>query len=71
MARPHRDHADLRADAAAWAVIDELPGQPAITVAVDQPVDIGVLIPLSESKRNRAWEATGLLDLLAELEAGQ
>lgn len=82
-----RDHADLRADAAAWAVIDELPGHPVITVpmatavtrrsksstavAVDQLVDAGILLPLSESKRNRAWEASGLLDLLAELEAGQ
>ena len=82
-----RDHADLRADAAAWAVIDELPGHPVITVpvatavtgrsksstavAVDQLVDAGILLPLSESKRNRAWEVRGLLDLLAELEAGQ
>jgi Fic family protein len=82
-----RDHADLRADAAAWAVIDELPGHPVITVpvatavtgrsksstavAVDQLVDAGILHPLSESKRNRAWEAAGLLDLLAELEAGR
>jgi Fic family protein len=81
-----RDHADLRADAAAWAVIDELPGHPVITVpvatavtgrskssttvAVDQLVDAAILHPLSESKRNRAWEAAGLLDLLAELEAG-
>lgn len=40
------------------------------TVAVDQLVDAGILHPLSESKRNRAWEAAGLLDLLAELEAG-
>ncbi len=82
-----RDCADLRTDAAAWAVIDELPGHPVITVpvatavtgrsksstavAVDQLVDAGILIPLSTSKRNRAWEAAGLLDLLAELEAGQ
>ncbi|HVE45943.1 MAG TPA: Fic family protein [Acidimicrobiales bacterium] len=82
-----RDHADLRADAAAWAVIDELPGHPVVTVpmatavtgrsksstavAVDQLVEAGILLPLSESKRNRAWEVSGLLDLLAELEAGQ
>lgn len=82
-----RDHADLRADAAAWAVIGELPAHPVITVpvatavtgrsksstavAIDQLVDAGVLIPLSESKRNRAWEVAGLLDLLAELEAGE
>lgn len=81
-----RDHADLRADNAAWAVIDELPGHPVITVpvatavtgrsksstavAVDQLIDAGILLPLSESRRNRAWEAAGLLDMLAELEAG-
>jgi Fic family protein len=81
-----RDHADLRADAAAWAVIEELPGHPVNTgpvatavtgrsksstaVAVAHLVDTGILLPLSESKRNRAWEANGLLDLLAELEAG-
>jgi Fic family protein len=82
-----RDHLSLRSDAAAWAVIDILPGHPVITVpvavtstgrskssttvAVDQLVDAGVLTPLSESKRNRAWEANGLLDLLTELEAGR
>lgn len=82
-----REHGDLRADAAAWAVIDELPGHPVITVpvatavtgrsksstavAVDQLAAAGILLPLSESKRNRAWEASGLLDLLAELEAGR
>lgn len=81
-----RRQANLRADATAWAVIDELPGLPVITVpvatavtgrskssttvAVDQLVEAGVLDPLSESRRNRAWEAVGLLDLLAELEAG-
>ncbi|MEQ9323526.1 MAG: hypothetical protein RIF41_30465, partial [Polyangiaceae bacterium] len=64
-----REHTDLRADAAAWAVIDDLPGHPVITVpvatavtgrsksstavAVDTLVDAGVLLPLSESKRNR------------------
>lgn len=77
-------HAALRSDAAAWAVIDELPGHPVIThsvataatrrsksstaVALDQLVAAGILIPLSDSKRNRAWEADGLLDLLAALE---
>ena len=82
-----RHHTDLRADAAAWAVIDALPGHPVVTVpvatavtgrsksstavAVDQLVDGGILLPISESKRNRAWEAAGLLDLLAELEAGR
>jgi GTP-sensing pleiotropic transcriptional regulator CodY len=30
----------------------------------------GVLTRASQGKRNRTWEATGLLDLLADLEAG-
>lgn len=82
-----RERRGLRSDAAAWAVIDVLPAHPVITVpvavtatgrskssttvAVDHLVDAGVLRPLSESKRNRAWEATGLLDLLSGLEAGR
>jgi Fic family protein len=76
-----------RADAAAWAVIDALPAHPVITAptavaatgrakssvhqAVEQLADCGVLEPLSASKRNRSWEAVGLLDLLEELEAGR
>jgi hypothetical protein len=82
-----REQLGLRADAAAWAVIDVLPAHPVITVAVavtaagrskssttlavDHLVDAGVLRPLSDSKRNRAWEANDLLDLLTELEAGR
>ncbi len=74
----------LRADAAAWAVIDELPGHPVITlpvavsatgrsksstaVAIVQLAEAGILVPLSKSKRNRSWEADGLLDLLANLD---
>jgi len=74
-----RSHAEVRSDAAAWAVIDELPGHPVVTlpvatavtgrsksstaVAIDQLAAAGVLLPLSTSKRNRAWEADGLLDL--------
>ncbi len=76
-----------RADAAAWAVIDALPAHPvmaaadaiadtgrapsAVHAAVRQLVDAGVLIPLSSSKRNRLWEAAGLLELVEGLEAGQ
>ena len=41
------------------------------TVAFDQLADAGILLPLSESKRNRAWEASGLLDILADLEAAK
>jgi Fic family protein len=76
-----------RADAAAWAVIDILAGHPVITApvaaaaagrskpqiyeAIDQLQAAGVLVPLSGSKRNRSWEAAGLLDLMERLESGQ
>jgi len=76
-----------RADAAAWAVIEVLPAHPVITApvaaavtgrakaaihqAIGQLTDCGVLEPLSESKRNRSWEAVGLLDLLEGLESGR
>jgi Fic family protein len=76
-----------RSDAAAWALIELLPGHPVITApvaaavtqrskaaihqALVQLADCGVLVPLSESKRNRSWEAVGLLDLLEGLEAGR
>ncbi len=76
-----------RADAAAWAVIDILPAHPMITApvaaaaagrskpqiyeALEQLEAAGVLVPLSASRRNRSWEAVGLLDLLAGLESGQ
>ena len=75
-----------RADAAAWVVIDALPAHPVITLptaaaatgrakssvnhAIQQLTECGVLQPLSMSKRNRSWEAVGLLDLLEDLEAG-
>lgn len=76
-----------RADAAAWRVIDILPTHPIITApvaaaaagrskpqvyeALVQLQAAGVLIPLSNSQRNRSWEAVGLLDLLEGLESGQ
>lgn len=76
-----------RADAAAWAVIGILPAHPLITApvaaaaigrskppiyqAIRELESAGVLLPLSESRRNQSWEAVGLLDLLAGLEAGQ
>lgn len=76
-----------RADAVAWRLIDVLPAHPIITVSVgvtaterskpqvnmgiDQLDVAGVLTPLSESQRNRSWEAVGLLDLLAALEEGR
>jgi Fic family protein len=76
-----------RAGAAAWRVIDILPAHPMISApvaeaatdraksrvyeAIEQLVRAGVLEPLSEGKRNRWWEAAGLLDLVGRLEAGQ
>jgi hypothetical protein len=75
-----------RSDAAAWAIIDILPAYPVLTAqvarvavsraisqvyqAIEQLDEAGVLLPLSTSKRNRSWEASGLLDLLVDLEAG-
>lgn len=77
----------IRADAAAWKLIDALPAQPVITLptavamvgrtkpaiyqAIEQLVAATVLVPFSGVKRNRAWEASGLLDLLARLESGE
>lgn len=76
-----------RSDAAAWAIIEILPAHPIVTApvaaavtgrakaavyqALDQLVEGGVLEPISTSRRNRAWEAVGLLGLLENLEAGQ
>jgi Fic family protein len=76
-----------RADATAWALIDILPGYPVINApvaaavtarakpriyeALEQLEKAGVVAPLSASKRNRSWEAVGLLDLLEALEAGE
>ncbi len=73
-----------RSDAAAWAIIDVLPAHPVVTVqiamaatnrtrpaivnAVQQLTEAGVLAPLSESEKNRAWEAADLLELIAGLE---
>ena len=82
-----RDVGSPRRDAAAWALIDCLPAhpvitvpvgvaatrrsKPAVTMAVEQLVASGVLEPLSAGRRNRSWEAVGLLDLLADLESGR
>jgi hypothetical protein len=73
-----------RADAAAWAIIDVLPAHPVITApvasaainrskpqtyqAIEQLEAAGVLRPLSEGRRNRSWEALGLLELIAGME---
>jgi Fic family protein len=82
-----RDHSYPRSDAAAWAIIDVLPAHPIITVPVGvaatrrtRPAvtngvaeleEAGILVRVTESARNRAWEATGLLDLIADLESGE
>ncbi len=79
--------ANPRSDAAAWSLIEALPAQPVISTAgalaatgrskagvhaaVAQLVDAGVLIPVSTTKRNRLWEASGLLDLVEGLDAGR
>lgn len=81
-----RESASPRSDAAAWALIDVLPAHPVVTLpvgvaatgrskpainnAIPQLVAAGVLWPLSKSKRNRAWEASELLDLIVDLEEG-
>jgi Fic family protein len=80
-------HVVKRRDAGAWSVIDQLPAhpivslpvlsaltgrtRPAVSHAVDQLVEAGVLAPLSSGNRNRRWEASGLLDLLAGLESAR
>ena len=82
-----RHSARIRADAAAWKLIDVLPAQPVITLptavakiertkpavnqAIEQLAVANVLIPIPSGKRNRAWEASGLLDLLVRLESGE
>ena len=81
-----REHSNPRADAAAWSLIALLPAHPMITVAVavaatqrtrpavanavEELEAAGVLLRLTESARNRAWEADGLLDLIVGLEGG-
>jgi len=82
-----RETSNPRADAAAWAIIEVLPAHPVITSAIAGAVtgrakaavhhalghlaDAGVLTPVAGGQRNRSWEATGLLDLVADLEAGE
>lgn len=76
-----------RSDAVAWTIIDLLPAHPIITGPVataasrrskpqvyqglEQLEQTGVLHPLSKGRRNRSWEADGLLDLIAGLEEGR
>ena len=75
-----------RADAAAWAIIDVLPAHPIITApvaaaatgrakaavhqAIGELVEAGVLESISAGKRNREWEAAGLMELVEGVEEG-
>jgi Fic family protein len=81
-----RKHSNPRADAAAWSLITVLPAHPIITVpvavaatqrtkpavanAIEALEMAGIFVRLTESARNRAWEADGLLDLVVGLEGG-
>lgn len=81
-----REHSKPRADSAVWAIINALPSYPFITVPVAVAATkrtkpavtnataeleaAGVLRRISESPRNRTWEAEGLVDLIAALDAG-
>ena len=76
-----------RSHAAAWAIIDvqaahpivsasELVAEtgrakPAVYQGIEQLVEAGVLSPVSTSKRNRLWEAKGLLSLVERMETGE
>ena len=79
-------HPRLRSDAAAWLIIDALPAYPLITApiagaavqrskpqvyqALDQLVNAQILKSAGRAGRAEVYEAPGILDLLAQLEAG-
>lgn len=81
-----KEKVNPRSDAAAWDLINVLPAypimtlpvgvaatgksKPAINGAIPDLVAAGILTVLSKSQRNRAWEASELLDLIVDLEAG-
>jgi hypothetical protein len=44
--------------------------RPAVTAGVAQLEEAGILQRLTETARNRAWEARSLLNLIVDLEAG-
>lgn len=76
-----------RGGSAIWSILDILPAHPVISAPVAVAVtgrakaavyealalleSVGVLLPLTTSRRNRAWEVSGLLDLIAGFEAGE
>jgi hypothetical protein len=45
--------------------------KPQVYQALETLEGAGVLLPLTQSRRNRSWEAAGMLDLIAGLEAGE
>ncbi|MCX6430946.1 MAG: Fic family protein, partial [Actinobacteria bacterium] len=75
-----------RSDAVAWKLLEILPGLPIITVPVataavqrtkvvvgeglKQLEEAGILARLSSAESARTWEATELLNLISDLEAG-
>lgn len=81
-----RTASNPRADSVAWTLIDVMPAHPMISVPVAVAATgrtkavvnealqyleaAGVVTRASLGQRNRTWEATGLLDLLNDLEAG-
>jgi Fic family protein len=74
----------LRSDAAAWKLLDELPGRPVLTApsvgsllkisppaanrALQQLQERSIIKPLNEKKWGRAWEAPELLSLVEAFE---
>ena len=82
-----RAHRALRADSAAWLIIDLLPAHPIVTAAaiiaatnrdksgvsraLDELCAAGVLRPPAESKRNQLFEAPALLELIEQIEDGR
>ena len=74
----------LRSDAAAWKLLDELPGRPVLTApsvgklleisppaanrALQQLQERSIITPLNEKKWGRAWEASELLSLVEAFE---
>jgi len=82
-----RAHRAVRSDAAAWAIIDLLPAYPIVTAAAvmtatgrdrstvlrafERLSSADVLHPTTEGKRNQLFEASELLLLIEQMEAGQ
>jgi hypothetical protein len=75
----------VRSDSAVWAIMGILGGHPlvslpsaiavtgrvrgAVNTALRVLEDAGVLLPFEAQPRYRVWEAAGMLDALADMEA--